>query len=399
MSRPLHILEANPVGHRPFYLRWILAGRPAGRQVVIHAPAGTMAHPALSSLPADSLNGVTLAPFAWPDALEPKGKVALARMHLAKVKAYAQRCREVGLGAADTVLVPFVDDLSYGMSLRHSLLGGPRLAAVGMRADLHVQAEGITGSRRQTFWRRWLQLRLLRNRDLAVYYTNQLPMKQHIDKVYPDLSKRVAFVPDPAEEPQACDVLEARRQLGLPGNRPVILLFGSIRPRKGLARLLAAMADSSWPGHAQVVIAGEIGADARSLIESPFAQAARADGRLVVRDGAVPASEEGLLYQAAKLVWLLYEGHEFMSGVLVTAGRHGRPVIGCAEGLIGWYIRRFGLGVACAHDASAGAMAAAVARAMTDTGWCDTAGEAGRKAFARHSVADFSAVIWAHLPV
>ncbi len=398
MTRPLHILEANPVGHRPFYLRWILSGRPPGRQVVIHAPAGTLAHPALSTLPPGSLEGVTLVPFAWANVVEPHGVVALARMHLAKVKAYAQRCREVGLGPADTVLIPFLDDLSYGLSLRRSLLGGPRLAAVGMRADLHVEEQGITGSRRPTWWRRWLQLRLLRHRDLAVYYTNQLPMKQHIDTVYPELSPRVAFVPDPAEEPQVCSVLSARQQLGLVPDRPVILLFGSIRPRKGLARLLSALTEPVWPRSAQVVIAGDIGPDARLLIESPIAMAARADGRLVVRDGAVPAAEEGLLYQAADLVWLLYEGHEFMSGVLVTAGRHARPVIGCAEGLIGWYIRRFGLGASCPHDATAATMAAAVAQAISDPAWCRSAGLAGQQAFAKHTVADFSAAIWAHIP-
>ena len=44
--------------------------------------------------------------------------------------------------------------------------------------------------------------------------------------------------------------------------------------------------------------------------------------------------EENMVFSAADVVWLGYQGHYHMSGVLVQAGVMGLPVVASDEGLM-----------------------------------------------------------------
>ncbi|HXE44378.1 MAG TPA: glycosyltransferase family 4 protein [Conexibacter sp.] len=113
----------------------------------------------------------------------------------------------------------------------------------------------------------------------------------------------------------------ARAELGAADDELVVLLFGQLRPDKGVRDLLLAAAEVPA---VRVVLAGE---DKGALAEVADLRAdARLAGRLVVRERFVPADEAGRLFAAADVAALPYR-QASASGVLLLAYGYSRPAV------------------------------------------------------------------------
>jgi len=113
----------------------------------------------------------------------------------------------------------------------------------------------------------------------------------------------------------------ARAELEAREHELVVLLFGQLRADKGVRDLLLAAAEVP---DVRVVLAGE---DKGALGDVADLRAdARLAGRLVVREGFVPAEEAGRLFAAADVAALPYH-RASASGVLLLACGYARPAV------------------------------------------------------------------------
>ncbi|HKG01937.1 MAG TPA: glycosyltransferase family 4 protein [Conexibacter sp.] len=139
------------------------------------------------------------------------------------------------------------------------------------------------------------------------------------------------------------DPLAARAELGARDDEPVVLLFGQLRSDKGVRDLLLAAADVP---EVRVVLAGE---DKGALAEvADLRDDARLTGRLVVREGFVPAEEAGRLFAAADVAALPYR-QASASGVLLLAYGYGCPVVAYPVGGLPEYVVDGETGWLCAR--------------------------------------------------
>ncbi len=171
----------------------------------------------------------------------------------------------------------------------------------------------------------------------------------------------------------AADRDEARAELGLAPDAPVTLLFGQLRPDKGLGDLLAALL--RVPELYLLVAGQEDGAlaAARTQLADPHLA-----GRVIVREGFLEMSEAAKVFAATDTVALPYTVAS-QSGVLLLAYGFSRPVVVYPVGGLVEAVRDGETGWICARpdvDALADALAAAVA-----AGWpeCARRGRAGHE--------------------
>ncbi len=138
----------------------------------------------------------------------------------------------------------------------------------------------------------------------------------------------------PAVEPAA-----ARMALDLPADLPVVLIFGVLRPDKGIGDLLDAVAQTT-PWHA--LIAGE--EDGALAAAAAWLSSPALAGRVTVREGFQQAQDVGDVFAAADLVALPYR-QASQSGVLHLAYGFARPVVAypvgglieaVQDGVTGW---------------------------------------------------------------
>ena len=165
----------------------------------------------------------------------------------------------------------------------------------------------------------------------------------------------------------------ARARLGIPRDAPVTLLFGQLRPDKGLGDLLGALARLE---QLRLIVGGQeqgaLAAAAAQLADPALA------GRVTVREGFLEMREAAELFAAADTVALPYRLAS-QSGVLLLAYGFRRPVVvypvgGLVEAVLdgetGWIAARADV------DALTEALAAAA-----QAGWqeCRRRGEAGAR--------------------
>jgi glycosyltransferase involved in cell wall biosynthesis len=226
-----------------------------------------------------------------------------------------------------------------------------------------------------------LAMLLLRASGAVVVYTahntfERGPRRLDTARIYPALARRTivhteadrgrvsrppAVIPhghygELADDVAPVDPDAARATLDLPADAPVVLLFGVLRPDKGLADLLDAAADApEW----RVLIAGEehggLGGVADRLALPRLA------GRVTVLEGFQAMDDVARLFAAADLVALPYR-QASQSGALHLAYGFKRPVVAYPVGGLVEAVIPGVTGLLC-RDASPEALASALREA------------------------------------
>jgi glycosyltransferase involved in cell wall biosynthesis len=159
-----------------------------------------------------------------------------------------------------------------------------------------------------------------------------------------------------ADSVPAADADAARAALGLPADAPVVLLFGVLRPDKGIGDLLDAAADApEW----RVLIAGEDHGGLAGMGDRLALP--RLAGRVTVLEGFQPLDQVARLFAAADLVALPYR-RASQSGALHLAYGFKRPVVAYPVGGLVEAVIPGKTGLLC-RDASPAALVSALREA------------------------------------
>jgi glycosyltransferase involved in cell wall biosynthesis len=135
----------------------------------------------------------------------------------------------------------------------------------------------------------------------------------------------------------------AREALGLSPELPVVLLFGVLRPDKGLGDLLAAAVQAPrW----QVLVAGKEDGGLRA--ERETGRRPELAGRVTIREGFHEIDAVAEFFAAADLVALPYR-QASQSGVLHLAYGFSRPVVAYPVGGLAEAVIEGETGWLCAH--------------------------------------------------
>jgi glycosyltransferase involved in cell wall biosynthesis len=256
------------------------------------------------------------------------------------------------------------------LARRHAITHthGWEAPSIGLVATLLLRASGavVVYTAHNTFERRPGRLESARILSVLTHETIV-----HIEADRGRVSRPATVIPHGhygslADTAPAVDPAAARASLGLPADGPVVLLFGVLRPDKGINDLLDAVSDApDW----LVLIAGEEHgglAGAAERLAVPWLAA-----RVTIREGFQPMDDVGRLFAAADLVALPYH-QASQSGALHLAYGFRRPVVAYPVGGLAEAVIPGVTGLLCS-DASPGALA----RALRE------AGELGREELRR----------------
>ncbi len=373
------VLEPCALGHHGPYLDWMTrglaqrgfdvdvvtlpetiepsAGRARGMRACDHPRVSVhfVGGPKSRRLPLENRNGVV--------GLLTR-ELAYWRLFRAWYTAHAEAVRP------DLVFLPYLDYCLYAMGLAGSPFGNCPWAGLAMRPAFHYREMGIRApTPALAKVKKALFLRAARSPHLKCLLTIDEPLASYVATHQCALSK-VVFFPEPAELGDLPAAHDAKQKFGFAPERKVILLYGALSARKGVAELLRALAAPDFPKELDVLLAGQVAEpETRAVLGAPWVQALRNQGRLKVVDRFIDVEEEPALFAAADVVWLGYRNHYNASGLLVQAANAGRPVLSCDEGVLGWQVERHHLGRTVNPENPAAV--AAAASALLDTASSD----------------------------
>ncbi len=339
MRARLVIVDPHVSGHHSAYIRRIVEGAVArGMQCLVITSDDPAENPEFSKF--KNLAGARLEwvveRLQLPDSSSTASLSLLYRQFV--FWRYFRRATKRLLNpASDHVLVPYLDDCSYAISLLGSPFGSTPWAGISMRAIFHFPAVGIKGvpGAMSPGMQQYFFERLARDPHLSrLFFIDETVLS--CTTMAPELRDNSRYLPDPSEPPVRMPKHVAREQLGLRQQDKVVLMYGAISQRKGFARLLNAMASPGLPNDVIALVVGQFDNDCREALCRWLEEDIGRSRRIVFKDRYVSSAEEAQCLNACDMVWLAYENHLTMSGVLVQAGLSRKPDMGPNTGLVGW---------------------------------------------------------------
>ncbi|KAE8753545.1 hypothetical protein FSO04_44575 [Paraburkholderia madseniana] len=348
MTRLL-LVEPEATGHRMVLYVRLMAEEAfrRGWKVTLMTTASALAHSATQRVKSALGSDLDLARMPEIPRETRYGKLQLLFGQRAYLSAFEQAYREYRkTSTVDFVYVPYLNYIDKIVGLYGSPFGTTPFGGMILAAKFHHQACGIAGPRgKMDVVNRVLFQRMLSLRALALATTIDEPLPKYVTQNMPALAPKIRYVPDVSFISKPAQRQTARHALGLEEDHFVVASYGSLSPRKGLARLLSMFSAADLPRHFRLVLAGVQDAEAAQLIQSFISEAGARRSQLVVMNRFCSALEEGLVFAAADAMWLCYENFSGMSGVLIQSAQVGVPVITSNYGLIDHNREKHSLGL------------------------------------------------------
>ncbi|NEP85222.1 MAG: glycosyltransferase family 4 protein [Okeania sp. SIO3B3] len=231
---------------------------------------------------------------------------------------------------------------------------GPRapcpFAAIYFRPTFHYH-RFMQQSLKERFkaWRKQLVLRgVLRHLDTLLCLD---PLAaEYIAEVFKPRA-RVMHLADPVKDyPDTAEKTVAlRERLALDESRRVLLLFGTLDPRKGIYPLLEAVSllPADLSGQMTLLLIGPTTESHKSRLAAEVsALQATSEAHIIYHNAFIPDEDVAPYFQLADIVLTPYQHHMGMSNVIVRAAAAQRPVLSSDYGLMGELVRRHKLGLA-----------------------------------------------------
>lgn len=337
MTRLL-LVEPEATGHRMvLYVRLMaVEAIRRGWKVTLMTTASALAHSATQSVISALAPDLDIKRMPEIPRETRSGKLQLLFGQRAYLRTFEQAYREYRkTNAVDFVYVPYLNYIDKIVGLYGSPFGTTPFGGMILAAKFHHQACGIAGPRgKMDVVNSVLFKRLLSLRALTLATTIDEPLPKYVKQNMPALAPKIRYVPDVSFIEKPAQRLTARQALGLEEGHFVIASYGSLSPRKGLARLLSMFSMADLPRHFRLVLAGVQDAEAARLIQSFMSQAGARRSQVILMNKFCSELEEGWVFAAADAMWLCYENFSGMSGVLIQSAQAGVPVITSNYGLI-----------------------------------------------------------------
>ncbi len=241
------------------------------------------------------------------------------------------------------VFIPYLDYFLHAMAIRGSPFGGAPVSGVAMRVNFHFADVGIIAPPQRLsgvkmcLFRQFLSCKSLK----YVYCIDPSLMTYALERFPARLARKVAYLPDPVDPPEYAEGPGvAREVLGLPARGKILLVYGSIEPRKGLRWLLQGLDRHVLDGWTVVVAGTHVEASAEMLQHDSVIAMVGA-GRLILINRRISDEEEQRLFAASDAVWVNYVEFYQMSGVFVKAAAYDKPVIVNSVGVLGYMAPKY----------------------------------------------------------
>lgn len=366
MQPHLLIFEPDPRGHTCEWIEHILAAVPACPErpilsLVVAADLAALLGDAVARSPAGQVRVLALS--TREQALCTHRRLAVS----AFARWWLMRRHLRRTGAASGVFLEF-DHLSLPLGL--GLPTGRPVSGILFRPSVHYgsfRPAHPSLKERLRDWRKDVLYRLM----LA---NPALRSVLSLDPHFPEFARhryrrggKVVALPDPAfPVPAVAASPPPPFMADIPTNRLLFVLFGELTERKGVMRLIEALAilPPDAAGGIAVIVAGRLDGALRPPIQQAIdgLTSARPDIWFRLEDRRLAENELARLVGRSDVILAPYQRFVGSSGILMWAARMQRPVICQDYGLLGHLTRRYALGLT-ADTTDAGELAGAIALA------------------------------------
>ncbi len=208
------------------------------------------------------------------------------------------------LPAVDAVFMVNLDQADLPMAVLGSPFGTTPLVGILIGRQFHIHEAGIKAGplKRRDKLMRPIFERLLRIRFLKRVLVVDESFADWAAKSNLHGASKVGYLPDVASFQPLEGSHLPRIELGIPANVIVLLLYGALSERKGVADAISAVSHPECPEQVCLLLAGRQDAFVRDSMLGPSATSLREQGRLFELDRFLNDEDESRVFEVADLV-------------------------------------------------------------------------------------------------
>ena len=388
--RRLVILDPQLTGHHAAYIcRIASAASEKGMDVLVVSSQGFASSYAYASLAEEVRSRIELATIERQFFTAGSDSNGFVRLFWFQIRWWF--CfRTLTLSVVkdrDIVMLPYADTVTYAMSVFGSPFKRAPFMAISMRPPFSESSVQLIDRAKEILFRRFVALPALHRLFL---------IDKRAAQRYAAGSSKTIFLPDPVDPTIVCDRDAARKALRLAPDAVVMLVYGASSKRKGLSMLLELMDRPLFPDALHVVVAGQQDEDVRAMFAAWREQTRFPLQRVTLIDQTVSRQMEAELFTASDILWLLYRGHQGMSGVMVQGAQYELASLVTDHGLMGWYAKEMKVGLAVPPDSPDLALSA-LHSLVGNPNLRTTLARTAKGEFASHTLENFTDVIFREL--
>ncbi|BAU66621.1 putative N-acetylglucosaminyltransferase [Stanieria sp. NIES-3757] len=349
------LFELNPGGHHPGYLQHLVkywcAQKFSGHLDVLISRKFAQRHPQIVAL-GNNNPRVTFIQITLEEQSELFDSSQLEYSFRGRIKRAFQEYQILSrytkvLGTTHCFLM-YLDTILLRLAISSNL--PCRFSCIYFRPIFHyANFPNYTSEDREWLWRwrdRVCLPRLLNSPQLDTLFCLDPVVIEDLNRM--GKSAKAIHLPDPVQiynHPES-EIQQLKSSLAIEPGRKVFLLFGALSERKGLFKLLDAIATLTPELTQQLclLLVGPITPRERELLATHLTKLPNSV-QIIRLDRFIPDEEIQPYFQIADVILAPYQRHIGMSAILVRAATAQKPVLASDFGLMGEITRRYKLGL------------------------------------------------------
>ena len=349
------LFDLEHTGHHANYIKYLIQywgkNKLTGELFVLVSPLFKRKHSEIVDLVACyPESSIEIVSISEAEAEAMAANDTIAARPLRRIKEWNLMCKYASSLHIDRCIILYLDtcELPFILGLKAPCL----ISGIYFRPTFHYplfQGYQLSRSDRFKHWReRFFVKRVIDHPQLETLFCLDPLVDQSIKRIYPDAN--VIPLADPVDfsDTGHLDPEALRKNHNIPSERRILLLFGAITERKGIYKLLEAIARIS-PENCRrlcILIVGAISDAERQVLVPQIELICRGQPvQIVTHFEFVSQAEVQAYFHLTDIVLAVYQHHVGMSGILLLAAAANKPVLSSNYGLMGELVRQFELGV------------------------------------------------------
>ena len=187
--------------------------------------------------------------------------------------------------------------------------------------------------------------KILKLNYLENLFSNDPLFVQYIKTKYINHSKKIHYFEEPVELNYLKKDNTAKKELKFNSKDFVILIYGAIKNSKSVTDLIQILQKKNLKKNIKVLLCGVQTNEIKDFLKQKKCINLIRENKLKIINKFLNLREEGRVFSASDLVWIVYkEGSFGSSGVLFLAKKSKKPIITSKSGIPYWFNKRFMLG-------------------------------------------------------
>lgn len=270
---------------------------------------------------------------------------------LYKTRAYLKEIKKIlnAFPECEFLFLPFLNHFGHYLVLSFDAIGGLPYGGILLHNFFHMKTDSTIKNVIKENLKKFVLLSLLKREKCKFIGITDPTLLDYLKKKRIKNKSKLYLLNEPGIIDSQVDKSNMdirknfRSSMGINDNDLVILVYGVISGRKGIANLINALVEKNIE-NVKILIAGIIEPDVKGFLNSEKLNAFIKENKIIILDKYLSRNEESKLFSAADVVWVGYLDFYSMSGVLFQASIMQKPIIACRKGLIGWFTEKYDLG-------------------------------------------------------